>query len=141
MMAVDSIRAIRRCGCAVCPSCLTRAARRFSVFRKSQYCARNPPAQVSLAFACWTGLSSPAYDTSLQIVLNNAREGQPELCRPKALGRSDESTLLVPLPLSTFTDGPLAPSRQVLRRYDASHGLPPCLVHCFTGTEEVRAAP
>lgn len=28
--------------------------------------------------------------------------------------------------------------RQVLRRYDALHGLPPCLVHCFTGSEEVR---
>lgn len=28
--------------------------------------------------------------------------------------------------------------RQVLRRYDALHGLPPCLVHCFTGEEKVR---
>lgn len=27
---------------------------------------------------------------------------------------------------------------QVLRRYDSLLGLPPCLVHCFTGTAEVR---
>lgn len=26
---------------------------------------------------------------------------------------------------------------QVLKKYDALHGLPPCLVHCFTGTAQV----
>eukprot|EP00903_Cladosiphon_okamuranus_P018774 g17271.t1 len=29
---------------------------------------------------------------------------------------------------------------EVLRRYDALHGLPPCLVHCFTGNEKELAA-
>ncbi|CAM9554872.1 unnamed protein product [Hapterophycus canaliculatus] len=29
---------------------------------------------------------------------------------------------------------------KVLRRYDVLHGLPPCLVHCFTGSEEELAA-
>ncbi|CAM9601677.1 unnamed protein product [Ectocarpus fasciculatus] len=29
---------------------------------------------------------------------------------------------------------------EVLRRYDASHGLPPCLVHCFTGSEKELTA-
>ncbi|CAM9811623.1 unnamed protein product [Laminaria digitata] len=42
-----------------------------------------------------------------------------------------------PLPMCLLFCG-TAP--QVLQRYDSSHGLPPCLVHCFTGSKEELAA-